>query len=394
MEKDIKIAQLIDTYYPMIDGPVNVITNYSKNLNKWTECKLLTAAAPKKAAYVDNQPFEVLRCKSGWAPENYRNALPKSDAKFKKRTDEENFDILHTHSPFGMGSFAIDYGRRHGVPVVATLHTKYYDDFSRVLKGNKTLCNYMLHRIMKVYSAADSVWTVNNAACSVLREYGYEGEIEVVRNGTDLKYPSNADELIKKVNDAHNLYGQKNVFIFVGRIAMYKNLELMARALKILKDAGEDFKMLIVGSGFDEAKFKAMTNELGLSDKFIFVGSVSDRQLLQGYYLRSDLFLFPSTFDTSSLVPIEAAAHKLPVLLIEGSCTAENIADGVNGFLAKETPEAFAQKIRDVIASPSVLRSVGEEALNSVYRSWEMVAAEALKKYKEIIASYNERRGK
>jgi hypothetical protein len=35
-------------------------------------------------------------------------------------------------------------------------------------------------------------------------------------------------------------------------------------------------------------------------------------------------------------VPIEAAAHKLPTLLIKDSCTAENIEDNFNGFLAEE----------------------------------------------------------
>ncbi|MBR0189060.1 MAG: glycosyltransferase, partial [Clostridia bacterium] len=179
--------------------------------------------------------------------------------------------------------------------------------------------------------------------------------------------------------------------IFVGRIAWYKNLALMADALKILKDNGEDFRMIVVGSGFDEVKFKEKIKELGLAGNFVFTGSVSDRTLLQGYYLRSDFFLFPSTFDTSSLVPIEAAAHKLPTLLIRGSYTAENIVDNKNGFLSDETPEAYAAKIKEIISEEGLLQKVGEEAHRSVYRSWEMVAAEVAAKYREVIADYKEK---
>ena len=168
----------------------------------------------------------------------------------------------------------------------------------------------------------------------------------------------------------------------------------MAEALKILKKENDDFKLLIVGDGFDCAKFKTVIADLGLSDNVIFVGRISDRELLQGYYLRSDLFLFPSTYDTSSLVPIEAAAHKLPVLLIKDSCTAESITDGVNGFLAEETPEAFAARIKEIISDPEKMRKVGEEAHISVYRTWEMVAEEAFEKYKEIIAEYNDKHDK
>lgn len=384
-----KICELLDAYYPIIDGPINVITNYSKNINRTNECKVAVPAHSKKSKYVDKQEFEVIRCKSVAAPEKYRYGLPGLDCKFKKRIKNEKFDIFHTHSPFSMGRFAIKAAKKQGVPVVATIHTQYHQDFARVLKGNKCLVKFMIRYIMKVYNKADSVWTVNDSSCEILRSYGYKGKIEVVRNGTDLKYPKNDKELIDKVNAIHNLEGQKNVFVFVGRIAMYKNLGLMADALKILSDNGEDFRMLIIGDGFDMAKFKKIVEEKGLNDKVIFVGSVSDRELLQGYYLRSDLFLFPSTFDTSSLVPIEAAAHKLPTLLIEGSYTAENIKGDFNGFLAKETPEAFAEKIKEIISTEGLAQKVGEEAHRSVYRTWEMVAEEVKEKYAKIIEEYN-----
>lgn len=390
-EETPKIAELLDSYYPCIDGPINVVTYYCTHLNNLAECKLLVPKASKKSKYEDKQSFEVIRCKSSSAPEGYRLGHPDSDRKFKKRVKKEQFDLLHTHSPFSMGIYAIRAGKKQKIPVVATLHTKYYEDFRRVLHGFKPLCKFMLHYIMRVYKRADSVWTVNNASCEVLREYGYKGDIVVMRNGTDLKYPENSAELVQKVNELHGLEGQKNVFIFVGRIAMYKNLALMTEALKILKSHGKDFKMLVVGSGFDEKKFKAMVEEAGLSDNFIFTGSISDRMLLQGYYLRSDLFLFPSTFDTSSLVPIEAAAHKLPTLLIKDCCTAENIVDGVNGFLAEETPEAYAEKIEEIIGNPEKREEVGEEAHRSVYRTWEDVAREVLENYKVVIANYKQK---
>ena len=169
---------------------------------------------------------------------------------------------------------------------------------------------------------------------------------------------------------------------------MYKNLPLIVDSLKILKDAGEDFKMIIIGGGPDESKLRQMVEENGLNDNFVFAGVISDRTLLQGYYLRSDLFLFPSTFDTSSLVPIEAAAHKLPTLLIKGSCTAENIVDGVNGFLSEENANAYAKRIKEIISDDGLLKIVGEECHRSVYRSWEKVAEEVYGKYQEVIKEY------
>lgn len=393
-DKKIKIMQTIDSFSPCIDGPINVVKNYTKNLNRTDCCKVVVPRAAKKQKYTDNEPFEVIRCRSLAAPEKYRFGIPKCDGKFKKKILNEKFDIIHAHSPFSMARFALKVAKKQHVPVVLTLHTQYKEDFRRTLHGFKPFVAIAMRYMMKAVNAADYVWTVNDASRNILREYGYKGEIEVVRNGTDLKYPENAAELIDRVNAIHNLSGQKNVFIFVGRIALYKNLGLMADALKILKDQGEDFKTIIIGSGFDEQKFKDMVSERGLADRFIFTGAISDRTLLQGYYLRSDLFLFPSTFDTSSLVPVEAAAHKLPTLLIKGSYTAENITDGVNGFLAEETPESYASRIKDIISDEDLRVKVGEEAARSVYRSWEMVAEEVAGKYRKAIEDYRAKREK
>ena len=84
----------------------------------------------------------------------------------------------------------------------------------------------------------------------------------------------------------------------------------------------------------------------------------------------------------------------MPVLLIKDSCSAESITDDVNGFLAEESPEAFAKRIKEIISDPEKMRKVGEEAHISVYRTWEMVAEEAFEKYKEIIKDYNVKHGK
>ena len=209
-----KILEVLDAYYPCIDGPINVVKNYSKNLNKKDKCTLATPKASSRSHYVDKEEFDVVRCLSAWAPEKYRNAIPELDIKFQKEIEKQHFDIIHTHSPFGMGRFAIKLGKKKHIPVVATLHTQYREDFKRVLRNVKPLVDFMMKYIMKVYNQADSVWTVNTASCNILREYGYKGEIEVVRNGTDLKYPKNADELIEKVNTIHNLKGYQCIRIW------------------------------------------------------------------------------------------------------------------------------------------------------------------------------------
>lgn len=391
VSNDIKVLELCDAFYPVVDGVVAVVKNYAKNINKTDKCSVAAPAPRKKDKYVDSEEFEVIRCRSVSAPEKYRYGLPSIDRKFKKKVARAEFDVLHAHSPFSMGRFALHFAKKKKVPLVVTLHTQYHQDFARVLKS-KVLTRMMIKYIMKVFNHADSVWTVSEASKKYLRLYGYKGDIQVVRNGTEYVYPDNAQELISAVNSEHNLDGQKNVFLFVGRMAMYKNLGLICDALKILKEKNKDFKMLWVGGGFDIDELKKIVNKYGLSENCIFTGSINDRKKLQGYYLRSDVFLFPSTFDMASVSKVEAAVHKIPSVVVRGSCSAEQVVDGVNGFLCEDDANDLADKLVYICDNPEKVKEAGENAYKTLSRSWKDVADEALEKYKEIVKNYKSKK--
>lgn len=387
----IKVLELTDAFYPTIDGVVDVVNNCSRIINKQEKCSVAAPKPAKKENYVESDDFFVLRCASISAPEKYRIAIPFLDRKFRKDIIDNDYDVLHAHSPFTLGRFALSVGKKKKVPVVATLHTQYHRDFERVLKGNKLLVRFMLKYIIKLYNRADSVWTVSEASKSILRDYGYKGEIEVVRNGTDYVYPVNADELIQGINAEHNLFGQKNVFLFVGRLVWYKNLKLLCDALKILNDKNIDFKMIFVGGGFDSDEIISYVKGCGLSDKCIFTGIISDREKLQSYYLRSDLFLFPSTFDMCSVSKVEAAAHRVATVAVKNSCSAEQIVDGENGFLIDEDVASFADKLLYLNENPTKYKEVGENAYKTIYRSWDDVVEETLAKYKKVIDTFRKK---
>ena len=98
--------------------------------------------------------------------------------------------------------------------------------------------------------------------------------------------------------------------------------------------------------------------------------------------------LFPSTFDMAPVTAVEAAAHNLASVMVDGSCSAEQIEDGVNGFLSEESAESFASRLLSIVDDRELIKNVGLTAGKTLYRSWEMVAEEVHQKYLEVIKEY------
>lgn len=379
----LNIAIIIDTFYPTIDGPVHLTNQYAKRLNTSDNC---TVFCPQRKDYQDTiTDYEIVRCKAFKVPViKYDCATPRNDKQLRQSFIDGNYDIIHAHSPFLLGRYGSKIAKELDIPMVATLHTKYYDDFKRFLKV-PALARHMLKGVVKFYEGVDEVWTVNTAMIDTFREYGYKGDIHVLGNGTEYRYPQNAAELLQRVNQTYNLSPDEPVFFYIGQITLQKNLKLTIESCKIIKDSGLKFKMIMVGTGYNEKQLKEYASELGLDDTIIFTGRIADRELISGLYLRSSMVLFPSLYDTSSLVIIEAAAHKVPIILIDGATTAENINPDHNGFLAQNNAQSFAQKIIDSMADKALMDKVSKNAHKELYANWDDVLKSVRERYEYVI---------
>ena len=83
MGKRLKIAMVIDTYFPMIDGVVMVVDNYAKRLQEYADVTVFCPTVDK--SFEDNYNYKVVRCRS-FKPFflDYVAPIPMLDNKFKK----------------------------------------------------------------------------------------------------------------------------------------------------------------------------------------------------------------------------------------------------------------------------------------------------------------------
>jgi glycosyltransferase involved in cell wall biosynthesis len=378
-----------------MDGVGMVAHNYASWLN--TKYGKSCLVAPMVKGYTDKVDYKVIRFKSVLLPgmNPYRIGLPFIDFEFKENLAKFQFDILHTHCPFISGHLALRLARKQKIPVVTTLHSKYRDDFEKAI-GNKTIIKFMMKMLIDFYNQADHVWIPNRSTGNTLREYGFNGNYEVMHNGTDIQIPekSNYLNLRKKGLEAIGAKDNDFILLFVGQHRWEKNIKTIIDSLRIVKSRGETFKMFFAGEGNAVEDMKKLVKKYELTDEVRFLGVISDRNKLMEIYACSNLFVFPSVYDTSPLVIREAAAFDVPSIIIRNSSTAEDINENVNGFLIDNTQEALAQKIIELKQNPQAILKAGINARKSLYRSWESVVDEVFVQYELIIRDHAKKSGK
>ncbi len=379
----ITIGQFNESFPPIVDGVANVVMNYAFWLNKkYGKSYVIT---PKHPEALDDYGFEVLRYSSMKVPtrSEYRFGLPKMDGVFWKELKKVPFDIVHAHCPFGSGFAAKSIAKKRGIPFVATFHSKFRDDFKGMLKSDM-LVESMLLKVAAFYESADEVWVVNESSVEELREYGFRGGVYIMENGCDIEVRYRSDEALKEINNAFNLDPDIPLFMYIGQHVWQKNLKMVIEALKILSDKGCKYQMLFIGDGPRRSDMQRMIAEHGLSDHVRFAGRIHDRDMIAKIYLRSSAMLFPSLYDTSSLVPREAAACGCPSVLVKGSSTAEGMTDD-NGFLIENKAASLAETAEFIINNPDKAKYVGESARSTIFRSWEDAVSVAYERYLYLI---------
>ncbi len=373
------IGEFCDVFPPELDGVGTVVRNYVEQLNETEEkCYYIAPKAKGTSSY----SFPVIGYASAPIPkESYRLGLPAFDLPYHRSVAKIDFNIVHAHSPFTAGAEALKISRLKSIPLVATFHSKYYDDFYAKTKS-RMLSKEGVKFVVSFFNKCDEVWTVNERTAETLQGYGYKGDIVIMPNGTNLWYPTSADRIV-----AQNQFGlgSGDVLLFVGQHNFKKNIKNIIDAIEIYSKTHKNFKMVFVGAGPDENKMKELVEEKGLSKCVVFAGRVSDRSALMGIYARADLLVFPSIYDNAPMVVREAAAAGTPSLLIRGSCAAEGITHCKNGFLCENSPEDIAKAIENAL--PRVFE-VGNCARQTIPLPWQKVMVDVIDRYHNLIAKY------
>ena len=168
-----------------------------------------------------------------------------------------------------------------------------------------------------VYTKADHIQVISSWLKKRARRYGYNRDISLVPNGVDLKkfQIPNPKSQIDNLKKDLNIPPQDKIIFTSSRLVKKNDYGTLLCAFKILiSDFSVSASLLIAGGGKLEANLKDLSDELHLTDKVIFLGSVKHDEVIK-YYKLADLFVRPSLSEGQG-IPLWKPWHQAYRLLL------------------------------------------------------------------------------
>ncbi len=372
-----------DSYLPRVSGVVHSLEALVRALRQQGHDVLVVA--PAYPGYRDTDRH-VLRFPSVRPPrsEDFPLAVPVSRA-LARRLDETPLDIVHTHTPFLLGTSAGWQARRRRVPLVFTHHT-LYEEYVHY-------ATWVLPGLSRAMVRTYVTWYANHAACTIapsravaayLRARGVTARIEVIPTGTiDL---SQIAELTPAwVRPAFGVEPDQPLLVTASRLGKEKSIDLMLAAFALIPER-YDARLLIVGGGPEMDELQALARRLGITRRTIFAGLQPHRRTLD-CIAAADVFLFASHTETQGLAVIEAMAAGVPVVAVDAGGVADAVGDGTTGFLTPPAAEALAGRTVALLDDPHLRRRYGDAGRAAAEKfSLQHVTRQVVGVYESLLA--------
>ncbi len=198
---------------------------------------------------------------------------------------------------------------------------------------------------------------------------------EVDRSVFNSRNKNKARKTLERILGIHGF-----LFLFASTNHMLKGLDYLIDAFKVTMPKIPSAKLLIAGSG-QEKYFTRKIRKMGLNGRIIVLGRVKDMSLL---YRGSDVLIYPSLFDASSNVVIEAMACGLPVAVSKHTGYYELVESSGGGVVINdptniaELSEILTDIYNKTPAELSLLGNRGEQYI-------EKINANQLQRIEEIL---------
>ena len=274
--------------------------------------------------------------------------------------DQLQPDAVHIQSHLLVGRVLVDESKKRGIKTIATNHTMP----ENLIRYSVRAPEFLERPIMKfgwwdtgrVLKKMDKVTTPTRRAADILERESGISDVLAISCGIDAS---------RFINDTPTSNENPRV-LFVGRLDYEKRLDILIRAIHALsQDIGVHLE--IVGNGGERERLQELANKLGIADRVLFLGFVSEEELPKAYE-RATVFAMPSIAELQSIATMEAMASGRPVIAANAMALPHLVHSGDNGYLYEpEDVEELTARLRDVLtADAEELERMSENSLHLI----------------------------
>jgi glycosyltransferase involved in cell wall biosynthesis len=272
------------------------------------------------------------------------------------RSDLEAFapHLVHLSAPDLLGHAAKGWAKRRGIPVVASVHTRFETYFDYY--GVGFIRRAVEAQLKRFYRDLDEVYVPSEDMAELLHAQQWSRQVRIWSRGVDrhIFRPEARDLGWRRVL---GLADEVPVVGFTGRLVLEKGLDVVTDVMVELARRGAPHRLLVVGDGPARAEFEAKVPDA------VFAGFLTGADL--GRAVASyDMFLNPSITETFGNVTLEAMACGVPPVAARASGARSLVEDGVSGRLVEPRDiGGFADALTAYGADPALRAAHGAASL-------------------------------
>ncbi|MBQ8227982.1 MAG: glycosyltransferase family 4 protein [Clostridia bacterium] len=298
----------------------------------------------------------------------------------KKVIDDNDFDIIHCHTPMGgmLARIAASKKRKNGTKVIYTAHGFHF------YKGAPFLNWAIYFPIEWIMSRiTDCLITINqedyDLACKQFKKPTVK-LVDGVGYNNDLFFSVSKEEK-NKIRKEKGFFVNDKLLIYVAELNANKNQSMLIRMMSKLKT--QNVKLLLAGADNFNGEYQKLAKNLGIEEKVFFLGHREDvEQLLK----MSDICVASSLREGLPVNIMEAMAVGLPVVAGDNRGHRSLISNEVDGFIVNPNDcDEAAQKIDLLFSNQSLYGELSKRASENIKRfSKETVFAQMKTIYSDL----------
>ncbi|PIS48086.1 MAG: hypothetical protein COT17_00140 [Elusimicrobia bacterium CG08_land_8_20_14_0_20_51_18] len=329
MKETKSVLMVIPTFYPVVGGSEKQCFELSSHLAAaGVKVVVLTRNAGQSPESEEINGFKIIR-KKVFGPLFPDSLLFMAKVFLHILREKDSFDVVHAHMLTSAALAALIAGKLSGKKTVFKLAGgKGVDEISLSEKKFSGKIKLFLLKLFK-----PKLLVMNREVFDWLKSGPYrEIPLELFKNGVDTsRYRTPLLDEKNRAKEKLNAYSTN--LLFVGRLSPEKRMkEFIEIFSEILCDQTykENIKLLIVGSGPQEAEIRGAVKALGLGENVIMFGHKYE---LLDYYWASEIFILPSVSEGLSNSMLEALSCGLAILAGKVGAARDLIKEGENGWL-------------------------------------------------------------